>query len=83
MKITHLKTGDRLIVRNGSRGTQVAVVANPTTDGGLTVRVHKWLARGRRWTDRVRIYPQDILAFATPEDFRKRRVSSLAPIGRK
>ena len=73
------KVGDKLIVRNGARGEQVAVVATLTPDGGI--RVHKWLARGQRWTARVTIGRPEFLRFATPADFRKRRVKAMSPVG--
>lgn len=81
MDISTLKIRDRLIVRNGARGTQVAVATGPSRDGGLTVRAHKWLRRGARWTKPVTVYAADVLGFATPDDFRKRGVKAAAPIG--
>jgi hypothetical protein len=74
------RVGQRIIVRNGAKGEQVAVIASvPKID---RLRVHKWLARGQRWTDRVSIHPAEVLRSANAEDFRKRRVSltSLAAI---
>jgi hypothetical protein len=56
----------------------VAVVASVT--GNDTLRVHKWLARGQRWTARVTVYPSEVLRFATAADFAKRRVRAMAPV---
>lgn len=72
MKLDNLKIGDRIVVRNGARGEQVAVVANATRDGGKTLRAHKWLMRGKRWTNRVTVYECEALRYATADDFRKR-----------
>jgi len=80
MKLDHVKIGDRLVVRNGARGEQVAVVASRTREGA--VRAHKWLMRGARWTKPVTLYEADTLRYATPEDFRKRRVKAGASVGR-
>ena len=82
MKLSNLKPGERLIVRNGAKGEQIAVVATIAKDGE-SARVHKWLKRGARWTDRVTVYAGDVLRFANPADFKKRGVESLAPIGRR
>lgn len=80
MKIERLKMGDRIVVRNGARGEQVAVVSSVTRNG--TARAHKWLMRGRRWTNPVTLYAPDVLRFATPGDFAIRRVTATAPIGK-
>lgn len=84
MKLEGLKAGTRLVVRNGAKGEQVAVVASVNLDkqaGVHTARVHKWLARGQRWTARVTVWPGEVLRYASAEDFRKRRVKSMAPVG--
>lgn len=49
-----LKRYDRLLVPNGSRGTQAAVVSHVSAGGN--VYACKWLARGRRWTRPVQIW---------------------------
>lgn len=79
MKLSNLKIRDRVIVRNGARGEQIAVVASVTRND--TVRAHKWLMRGARWTKPVTLYEPDLLRYVTDADFKKRRVRAGAPIG--
>lgn len=78
MDISRMKKGDRIVVRNGAKGEQVAVVASASPTPSL--RVHKWLARGQRWTARVTVHPVEVLRYARPEDFRKRGVRACAPV---
>ena len=80
MNLANVKVGNRLLVRNGARGTQVAVVSAVARDG-QTVRAHKWLQRGARWTKPITLYDADVLGFATPDDFRKRKVVAMAGVG--
>lgn len=75
MKVTHLKKGDLVIVRNGAKGEQVALVAS--VQSVLTARMHKWLQRGRRWTNRVTVGDSEVLRYATQTDLNKRRVVGL------
>lgn len=80
MSIAKLKVRDMLIVRNGAKGEQIAIVARVGKDN---VRAHKWLMRGERWTKPVAVYPVEIIRYAEATDFRKRKVKSMAPIGGK
>lgn len=78
MKTSLLKVRDRVIVRNGGRGEQIAVICSVTRNG--TARAHKWLMRGARWTKPVTLYDVDVLRYASAADFAKRRVKVAAPI---
>jgi hypothetical protein len=79
MKLSHVKIGDRVIVRNGARGEQIAFVASIPSDDSL--RVHKWLMRGKRWTNRVTVYSSEVLRYASLNDLARRRVNVTSPIG--
>lgn len=72
MDTARLKVGETIIVRNGAKGEQVALVNSHSRHGACYVR--KWLMRGRRWSAPVTIYDSEFLRFATGDDIRKRRV---------
>jgi hypothetical protein len=69
MDIATLKRGDGIIVRVGTKGTQYAIVACHSKNGG-PIRACKWLARGKRWTKRVSVYPVEILRRATIGEYK-------------
>lgn len=54
-----INKGDELLVRFGSKGTQSAYVTGRTKSGYLMAR--KYQAKGRRYTNPVRIHPGEII----------------------
>jgi sortase (surface protein transpeptidase) len=58
-----LKPGDQIIIRVGSKGTQHAVVSKVAIDG-KSARVVKWLARSKRWTNTITVYPVQVIGRA-------------------
>lgn len=60
MELNSMHRGDGIVVGVGARGTQYALVVSVRPDGSA-LRAHKWLARGRRWTNAVTVYPVDVL----------------------
>jgi hypothetical protein len=77
MKVSHLKPGNLIVIRNGARGEQVALVSSVTSIN--SIRAFKWLARGQRWTDKRTVYDSEVLRYAHDPDIRKRRVKGPLP----
>jgi hypothetical protein len=63
--------GDRVVIRFGWNGRQVAEIIAVQTDLPLRYRVRKYRHRSRAWTGSRPIMPGEVLCLATPDDLRR------------
>lgn len=60
---SRLRAGDKVFVKYGTNGKQLAVLFGAMTTGGR-VPLRKFRANSRRWTNRMTVAPSEIIGRA-------------------